>query len=36
MNQWVVASLILWLGTGALIVANNFANVLKEKYKRSR
>jgi len=24
------------LGTGALIVANNFANVLKEKYKRSR
>jgi len=36
MNQWVVAFLIFWLGTGALTVANNFANVLKEKNKRLR
>lgn len=27
--DWLLAFVIVWLGTGALIVANNFANVLK-------
>lgn len=29
MNEWLLAFLIVWHGTGALIVANNFVNVLK-------
>lgn len=29
MNGWMQFFLIIWLGTGALIVLNNFANILK-------
>ena len=31
MNQWILAFLIFWLGTGALAVANNFVNISKER-----
>lgn len=31
MNQWVLAFLIWWLGTGTLIVAGVFADGLKRR-----
>lgn len=33
MNQYLVFTLYIWLGTGALVVLNNFANVLKGRSK---
>lgn len=30
MNQWLIAFLILWHGTGALVVANNAIQAWRE------
>lgn len=35
MNQWLMAGLIAYLGTGAMVVANTFAEAYKEKCKRN-
>jgi hypothetical protein len=35
MNQWLIAGLIFWLGSGALVVLNTFADGYKEKCKRN-
>lgn len=36
MNQWIVAFLILWLGTGALIVLGMFADAATKRAKRNK
>jgi hypothetical protein len=33
MNQWLLAFLIFWLGTGAIVVAHDFAEAAKERAK---
>lgn len=36
MNQWIVAFLIFWLGTGALVVADNAVKAWRESKVRPR
>lgn len=34
MNQWLLAFLVFWMGTGTLVVLSMFAEAAKERAKR--